>query len=199
MSQKVSKLFLTRGVPGTHDSRALLSCLKNFKKEYFNKIRIPQFNKSNDDRYKKKDWIKIFKKPDIVIFEGWCVGAKPQLKNSLIKPINELERYQDKNSIWRCKVNNELKNNYKKIFKLIDFLIFLKVPSFRYVYKWRALQEKKLKKASKGKRVMSNLQIKKFIMFYERTTRQMLKTLGPLSNIVINIDTKHCLKSMKFN
>ena len=199
MSQKISKLFLTRGVPGTHDTKILLNCLKNFKKRYFNKIKIPQFDKSTDNRHKKKDWIKIYKKPDIVIFEGWCVGAKPQLKNSLIKPINELERYQDKDSIWRHKVNNELKTKYKKIFKLIDFSIFLKVPSFKYVYKWRALQEKKLKKVSNGKRTMSNLQIKKFIMFYERITRQMLKTLGPLSNVVINIDTKHCLKSVKFN
>ena len=52
---------------------------------------------------------------------------------------------------------------------------------------------------SKGKKIMNSAQIKKFIMFYERTTRQMLKTLGPLSKVVINIDTKHRLKSMKFN
>ena len=199
MSKKISKLFLTRGVPGTHDTKMLFNCLKKLKKKSFNKVLIPKFDKSTDDRYKKSKWTKVLKKPDIVIFEGWCVGAKGQAKNSLLKPINELERYQDKDSIWRHKVNNELKTKYKKIFKLIDFSIFLKVPSFKYVYKWRALQEKKLKKVSNGKRTMSNLQIKKFIMFYERITRQMLKTLGPLSNVVINIDTKHCLKSVKFN
>ena len=53
-------------------------------------------------------------------------------------------------------VNQELKKNYKKIFNLIDKLIFLKVPSFKYVYKWRLLQEKKLRIKSKGKKTMSD-------------------------------------------
>jgi len=199
MSKKISKLFLTRGVPGTHDAKMLLDCLKKLKSKSFNKILIPQFDKSTDDRFKKNKWIKVLKKPDLVIFEGWCVGAKTQQKSSLIKPINQLERLEDKNLIWRKKVNYELKNKYKKIFNLIDILIFLKVPSFKYVYKWRLLQEKKLKKTSKGKKIMSSKQVKKFIMFYERITRHMLKTLGSMSKIIINIDTKHCLKSIKFN
>ena len=32
MSRKVSPLFLTRGVPGTHDTQMLLKCLLNLKK-----------------------------------------------------------------------------------------------------------------------------------------------------------------------
>ena len=64
---------------------------------------------------------------------------------------------------------------YNKIFKLIDISIFLKVPSFRYVHKWRLLQEKKLRTTSKGKRTMNDNQIKNFIMFYERLTKHMLK------------------------
>ena len=199
MSKNISKLFLTRGVPGTHDTRMLLYCLKKLKKKSFNRILIPKFDKSTDNRCKKNKWIKVLKKPDIVIFEGWCVGAKAQQKNSLIKPINQLERLEDKDLIWRQQVNYELKNKYKKIFSLIDILIFLKVPSFKYVYKWRLLQEKKLKKTSKGKKIMNNKQVKKFIMFYERITRYMLKTLGSTSKVIINIDRKHCFKSIKFN
>ena len=84
-------------------------------------------------------------KAEIIIFEGWCVGAINQKKKDLIKPINTLERKYDKQMIWRNKVNYELKNKYMKIFKLIDKLIFLKVPNFKYVLKWRILQEKKLK------------------------------------------------------
>ena len=33
MSKKISKLFLTRGVPGTHDTKILFNCLKRFKKK----------------------------------------------------------------------------------------------------------------------------------------------------------------------
>ena len=124
---------------------------------------------------------------------------KAQKKTSLIKPVNELEREEDKNLVWRKRVNHELKNKYKKIFSLIDILIFLKVPSFDHVYKWRLLQEKKLKKNSRGKKVMNNNQVKKFIMFYERITLNMFKTLDSISKVLINIDTKHRLSSIKFN
>ena len=104
-----------------------------------------------------------------------------------------------KKKIWRNTVNQELKKNYKKIFKLIDTIIFLKVPSFKHVFKWRLLQEKKLRITSKGKKTMSDNQIKKFIMFYERLTRHMLKTLSYKANVVIKIDKKHMLKNIKFN
>jgi D-glycerate 3-kinase len=199
MSKKISPLFLTRGVPGTHDIKMLLNCMKKLKGSKFEKIKIPQFNKAIDDRFSKKRWLKVTKKPNIVIFEGWCVGVKPQKKKDLLVPINELEKDQDKKKIWRNKVNQEIKKNYKKVFKLIDKIIFLKVPSFKYVFKWRLLQEKKLRIISKGKKTMSDDQIKKFIMFYERITKHMLKSLTHKSDAVIKIDTKHRLKSIKFN
>ena len=99
-----------------------------------------------------------------------------KLKN-LKKPINVLEKKEDKNLTWRKKVNNELRLKYKKIFNKIDLLIYLKVPSFKYVFKWRLLQEKKLKKKSKGKKIMSNIQVKKFVMYYERVTKHMFLDL----------------------
>ena len=199
MSKKINRLFLTRGVPGTHDSKLLYECLVNLKKKSFKKVLIPRFDKSVDDRYLKNKWTKVLKKPNIVIFEGWCVGARPQKNVSLVNPINKLEKLEDKNLIWRKKVNDELKKRYKKIFSLIDDLIFLKVPSFKHVYKWRLLQERKLKRLSKGKKIMNSKEIEKFIMFYERITRNMIKTLGSRAKILINIDAKHRLKSIKFN
>ena len=78
-------------------------------------------------------------------------------------------------------------------------MIFLKIPSFEYVYKWRSLQEKKLRVTSKGKKTMSNKQVKNFIMFYERITRHMLKNFSKKANIIINLDKSHRLKSLKFN
>ena len=81
MSKKISQLFLTRGVPGTHDTKILLNVLKKLKSVKFRKISVPKFDKSNDNRCKKKDWLKIKSKPDIVIFEGWCVGSEAQKKN----------------------------------------------------------------------------------------------------------------------
>ena len=198
MSKKISNLFLTRGVPGTHDVRMLYNCIKNLKNDKFKKILIPRFDKSIDDRSSKNRWLKVKKKPNIVIFEGWCIGVTAQNKKDLINKINKLEKQKDKNKIWRQKVNLELKKNYKKIFNLIDKLIFLKVPSFKYVFRWRLLQEKKLRITGKGKKTMTDKQISNFIMYYERLTKHMLKVLPKSANTVINIDKKHRLKSIKF-
>ena len=199
LSKNISKLFLTRGVPGTHDTNLLLSHIKRLKKSSFKPFLIPRFEKSVDDRMKKKYWKRVKKKPQIIIFEGWCVGARAQSSSNIKKPINRLEKLDDANLIWRKKVNNELKKRYNSISKLIDFLIFLKVPNFKSVLEWRLLQEKKLKLKSRGKKVMDKLQIKKFIMYYERITKCMIKDLGKNSNIVIKLDTKHRLCSLKFN
>ena len=199
MSKKISNLFLTRGVPGTHDTKMILNCIKKLQNTKFKKMMIPKFNKATDDRVSKKKWLKVTKKPHIVIFEGWCVGVEQQKNKDLLFAINELEKHQDKERIWRQRVNQELKKNYKKIFRLINKVIFLKVPSFKYVIKWRLLQEKKLRITSKGKKTMTDNQIKKFVMFYERLTKHMLKTLSHKADTVIKIDTNHRLKTIKFN
>ena len=46
---------------------------------------------------------------------------------------------------------------------------------------------------------MSEKQIENFIMYYERLTKHMLKTLPRKAHAVINIDKKHRLESIRFN
>ena len=196
MSQQIHPLFLTRGVPGTHNCKMLHNTIKKLLKKNFSSVKIPKFEKSLDDRLHVKYWQKIKKKPDIIIFEGWCVGAKPQKTKELKKPINVLEKVEDTKLTWRRKVNNELKTNYKKIYNLIDKKIYLKVPNFKYVLKWRLLQEKKLGLKSKNK-IMNNKQITRFIMFYERVTKNMLNNFQD-NDFVIILDKKHKIKSIKF-
>ena len=199
MTTQVHKLFSTRGVPGTHDIPLLKKCLHNLLNKNFKPFYMPIFDKGADNRLPFEKWNKIYTKPEIVIFEGWCVGAKAQKNVELVKSINLLEKNYDKKLIWRKKVNNELKNKYHQIFQLIDKLIFLKVTNFKYVFKWRLLQEKKLKAKTSGKKIMSEKQIKNFIMFYERITLKMIKDLTNSSNIVINLDKKHKLSKIRFN
>ena len=59
MSKNISYLFLTRGVPGTHDTSMLKSCIQNLKNFSFRKSMIPKFDKSNDDRCPKNKWLKV--------------------------------------------------------------------------------------------------------------------------------------------
>ena len=92
LSKNTHKLFKTRGVPGTHDTKLLKKTFSDLMKKNFKPVLIPTFDKSRDDRAPKKNWKKIYKQPNIIIFEGWCVGAIAQKNKDLIKPINILEK-----------------------------------------------------------------------------------------------------------
>ena len=197
MSKKIHPLFVTRGVPGTHDIKLLDKVIRKLKKKKFNSVLIPKFDKSKDDRFKKTKWQKIKKKPHIIILEGWCVGAIQQKKSELLRPINTIEKKLDKRLIWRNKVNNLLKNEYKKLFNKIDKLVYLKAPDFNHIFKWRLLQEQKLKLTSKSKKTMSKTQIKEFIMFYERITKHMMKNFSKISDLTVFLDKNHRSKSMR--
>ena len=192
MSYNIHPLFKTRGVPGTHDINLLKKFLNLAKKKNFRKIKLPKFGKAEDDRLKRNNWYNIEKKPEIIILEGWCIGAKPQSNSLIKKAINILEKTEDKKMIWRKYVNTKLKNEYKKVFEQIDHFIFMKVPNFNMVFKWRLLQEKKLKKKSHlNKKIMSYNEIKRFIMFYERITLQMIKDLSKSASVVMYLKKNH--------
>tara|TARA_B100000579_G_scaffold436093_1_gene461077 strand:+ start:1464 stop:2387 length:924 start_codon:yes stop_codon:yes gene_type:complete len=199
MANAIHPLFKTRGVPGTHDINLIKNFFNFIKKKKFKKIKLPKFDKSKDNRLNKKHWFNIEKKPEIIILEGWCVGAKPQLNFSIKKPKNNLEKYEDKELIWRKHVNQKLKKEYKKLFMMIDHFIFMKIPSFKMVFKWRLLQEKKLKKKSYlHKKIMSYNEVKRFIMFYERITLQMIKDLSKSASIIMLLKNNHQIKKILF-
>ena len=199
MAEQKHPLFKTRGVPGTHDINLIRNFFTALKKKNFKSIKLPKFNKSIDDRLKKSYWYNINNKPEIVILEGWCVGAKPEVNSSLKKPINFLEKYEDKDLIWRKFVNEELKKEYKKVFSMIDHYIYMKVPNFKMVFKWRLLQENKLKKKSYyKKKIMSYNEIKRFVMFYQRITLQMMRDLSKSASIVMFLKTNHEIKKILF-
>jgi len=199
ISSTIHPLFKTRGVPGTHDTNLIKKFFDFIKKKKFRKFEAPRFDKSIDDRLKKKYWFNIKEKPEVVILEGWCVGAKPQSNSLLKKPINILEKYEDKDLIWRKHANHKLKKEYKKLFAMIDYFIFMKIPYFNMVFKWRLLQERKLKKMSHiKKRIMSYNKIKRFIMFYQRITLQMLKDMPKIASVVLTLNNKHQINKIRF-
>ena len=198
MSKNVHPLFLTRGVPGTHDISFINKTFSSLKKRKFKRVLIPKFDKAIDDRAKKSKWTKIKKPPSIIIFEGWCIGARHQKVSELEKSINLIERKFDADLQWRKKVNNQLQKHYKKLFYKIDRLVYLKAPSFNHIFNWRLLQEKKLKLTSKNKDTMSKSKIREFIMYYERITKHMMKDFSKISDLTIFLDKDHRSKKMVF-
>ena len=75
----------------------------------------------------------------------------------------------------------------------------MKVPNFDLVFKWRLLQENKLKKKSQfKKKMMSYNEIRRFIMFYQRITLQMIKDLSKSASVVIFLNKNHGIKKVLF-
>ena len=201
MSKTISKLFLTRGVPGTHDTKILFNCLTKLKKKSFSKILIPKFDKSIDDRCKKNKWTKVLKKPDVVIFEGWCVGARAEKNSTLKKAINSLEKKDDLKLIWRRFVNKELKSKYKKLYNQLNCLLFLKANNFSLLQKWRLKQEKKLwlkNKKSSNNKIMSKKDVIKFMQTYQRITQNMFRYAPKYASIIFNLNSNHQIKSVTY-
>ena len=101
--------------------------------------------------------------------------------------------------MWRKYVNEKLKKDYKKLFSMIDHFIFMKIPNFNMVFKWRLLQENKLRKKSYSrKKVMSHNEIRRFIMFYQRITLQMIKDLSKSASVVMLLKKNHEIEKVLY-
>ncbi|MDB4860399.1 hypothetical protein OAI01_02425 [Alphaproteobacteria bacterium] len=190
LSKQIHPLLQTRGVPGTHDLDKLSKHISQFSKKKF-PIIIPVFDKLSDDLTKKKISIN---KADILLLEGWCCGCLPIDNKYLFKNINKLETDLDKNNIWRNFYNNKLQNDYKKIFKLFDLKIYMQPPSFKYVYKWRANQERRNLSKSVNKKYMNKKQLDKFIQHYEKITKWMMKTMPAEADMLIKVNKNQMIK-----
>ena len=199
LSKKLHPLLMTRGVPGTHDINFILDFFKKVKDNKFKSLRLPKFNKAIDDRCKKKLWYSIKKRPDVIIFEGWCVGARAEKNNTLKKAINSIEKIDDIKLIWRKFVNQQLKSKYKKLYNQLNCLLYLKVNNFGLLQRWRLKQERKLwlknRKLSNNK-VMSKKEVIKFMGTYQRVTQNMLKGVPKYASIIFNLNSNQQIKSV---
>ena len=198
LSKRIHPMLMTRGVPGTHDINMMLSFFKKTKNKNFKKMILPSFNKAIDDRFSKKYWYKINQKPDVIIFEGWCVGAKAELNKTLKKPINSIEKINDKKLVWRKYVNLQLRNKYKELYSQLNCMVYLKAKNFNMLQKWRLKQERKLRLKTKkvsSHKIMSKKNVINFMQTYQRITENMFKNTPKYASIVINLNSNHQIKS----
>ncbi|CAI6338637.1 unnamed protein product [Periconia digitata] len=173
-----NKLYRTRGQPGTHDEKLAARFFHDL--EAFGgggEVRIPSFDKSmfngEGDRATQENWPIIRQKPDVVVFEGWCVGFRPLSTEAVHeKHQSALASKLPINTPAKHKVDhlldvNECLQRYCEAFmgpKHFDFMIHIDTDDLRNVYKWRLEQEHKLI-AAKGTG-MSDEQVAAFIDNY---------------------------------
>ncbi len=221
LAKEIHPLLQTRGVPGTHElvlGQAVINRLLAAKAG--DNIALPVFDKAHDDRKPKTEWPTIEGPIDVILLEGWCVGASAMPEEALLTPINQLEADEDAKQIWRTYMNKQLAQYYQTFFKQFDLLVMLKAPSFDCVRAWRALQEEKLarkmqglygnaKKANKGvstapmkglmvKGLMDSDALNRFMMHYERLTMHMLNTMPAHANVLFELAHDHTIRQVTY-
>ena len=192
LAKKVHPLLVTRGVPGTHNIKKLYQDINQFNKQKF-PISIPHFDKIKDDVTTKRNKIS---NAQILILEGWFCGSLPIRTKYLYKNMNQLESKYDHNKVWRKYYNSMLKNEYKKVFNMFNKKIYMKPPSFKYIIKWRSLQENNNANKSNSKNFMNKDMLKKFIQHYEKITKWMMKTMPDKVDMLIKIDKNQKIKKL---
>jgi D-glycerate 3-kinase len=201
--ERIHPLLATRGVPGTHDVSLGMEILKRLSnKESGHNIAIPVFDKAADDRAPEEEWRKATPPFDLILFEGWCVGARPQDESLLASPVNTLEANEDCDGTWRSYVNKRLKSDYAELFDQLDLLIMLQVPDLECVFKWRSLQERKLalqQGETLATHILSQAELERFIMHYERLTSHMLSEMPEYSDIVLRLNSDHRIDGIRIN
>lgn len=197
LAASVHPLLITRGVPGTHDLPLAERIFKQLAQ--LNKgetLALPMFEKARDDRAPVERWPLITGPVDLVIFEGWCVGASAQKPEELDVAVNSLEADEDPNCIWRKYVNKQLEEPYAELFSRLDKLLVLNAPSFDCVYAWRSLQEQKLAQKVRehqlqNTNILNANGLLRFISHYERLTRHCLDSLPHKADWLLPLDNEH--------
>ena len=207
-ADQTASMFSVRGAPGTHDVSFALSLferLKNLKEGEV--MKFPRFDKSIDDRKAVHLWQEVQGPVDVVLFEGWCVGAPP-MTEGIDKPINELEKEMDADGAWRNKVNQLLNEDYKTLFSKIDLMAWMQAPNYDIVYHWRDKQERVLESHlhdihgvlldTIDLKIMSTSELKRFMQYYERLTRHMLAVMPNKVDVLFKLNEKQEVIEMKF-
>lgn len=194
LAEDIHPLLSSRGVPGTHDVDLALQLFAQLAAAGpEQQITLPGFDKSLDDCLAVDACQKVRGPIDIIILEGWFIGAKPQAEGELNQGINDLETSEDSDGRWRRHVNQQLAGAYQSLFEKLNLLIVLQAPAFEAVLEWRSLQEEKLRNrsAADASGLMDPEAIERFIQHFERLTRHCLSTLPDSAHRVFRLDAEH--------
>lgn len=193
LAASVHPLFATRGVPGTHDVDLGIATLDALRAGA--RVRLPRFDKAADDRVPESDWPAV-EAARLILFEGWCVGARPVADADLAQPTNPLERDEDGSGRWRRRWNAALAGPYQALFARIDRLVLLAAPGWEAVLRWRTEQEQALRAAgASGPGLMNDAEIARFIQHYERLTRHILQDMPGYADLVLPLDDARRLRT----
>ena len=187
LAGRVHPLLATRGPPGTHDLALALATLDAARAGQ--PLWLPRFDKLADERVPQAQWQQL-EKLDLLVFEGWFLGTPAEAEAALQQPLNPLEREADPDGTWRRWCNQALAEHYPALWQRFDRLWFLQPPGFEVVPQWRWQQEQGLQQAAPGRTGMNRAQVQRFVQFYERVSRQALRSLPAIADRTIALDAQ---------
>jgi D-glycerate 3-kinase len=187
LGRKVHPLCATRGAPGTHDVALACNVLDALRAG--RAVALPRFDKIADDRLPPETW-PVVEHADLVILEGWFLEVPAQAPSELVQPLNALERDEDPQGTWRTWSNDALARDYPPLWSRLDRLLLLQGPGFEIVPRWRWQQEQTLQAAHPGRHAMTQAQVERFVQFFERVSRQALRTWPSVADRTIRLDAQ---------
>jgi D-glycerate 3-kinase len=186
--------LIWRGPPGTHDVALGIEVLDNICQcNSTELISIPRFDKSLWNGAGDRIEPELVSQVDIVLFEGWFVGATPVDESAFENPPDPIITSEDKQ--FAKDINKRLQE-YLPLWERLDRLIVLYPVDYRLSKQWRKEAEHKLKEISK-KKVMSDDEIDRFVDYFWRSLHPELfitpLTKNPnLVDLVVEINADHC-------
>ncbi|HEY9906422.1 MAG TPA: glycerate kinase [Thermosynechococcaceae cyanobacterium] len=176
-----------RGPPGTHDVALGLRVLEELRQ---GQAALPRFDKSlhngAGDRVASEPVAGI----DIVLFEGWFVGAQPVDPQVFDNPPEPIVTAADRS--FACDINANLRE-YLPLWEQLDSLLVLCPEDYRYSKEWRRQAEQEMK--ALGKPGMSDAEVDAFVEYFWKALHPDLfiqpLVATPAADFVIEIDRHH--------
>lgn len=190
LGQKIHPLLRERGMPGTHDMGMLnevIDRLTNGERPL-----LPKFDKGADDRLPAAKSSRPEQPADVVLLEGWCVGCPPRPTWESPEPLNQREQQEDPDGRWREYVDQQLKNDFRRLWQRLDALHFLRTPGFEQVLRWRDQQEQANRDRG-AKRAMTSAQVRHYVTAFERLTSRMMETLPAAADLAVYLAPDHSI------
>ncbi len=185
LAAAVHPLLATRGVPGTHEPALGMAIIAALRAGH--SAALPRFDKAVDDR--SDVVVTAPADTQLLIVEGWCLGAQPEPDAALVVPVNALEANEDADGGWRQHVNAQLSGAYRAFFAQFDCQILLLAPDWPIVAQWRAEQEAALKHAAGDQAAgMNATELERFMQHFERLSRWIMADLPPRADLVLRLD-----------
>ncbi len=154
--------LIWRGPPGTHDVNVGMQLLDQVRQgNPQDGILIPRFDKSlyqgAGDRVESERVDEV----DILLFEGWFIGARPLDEAALANPPEPINSPEDRQF---ARDSNDRLKAYLPLWQKLDRLMILYPRDYRLSKEWRKEAEHKMIAA--GKSGMSDEEIDRFVEYF---------------------------------